>query len=74
MSSGTALCDGCFEQFVESLIGLSHSERDEALLGFDSDRQAMARAFLLTVDEHAETRIDEDGPIATPPHPEGGEV
>lgn len=74
MSSVSLLCDGCFEQFVESLIGLSQSERDEALLGFDSDRQAMARAFLLTVDEHAETRIDEDGLIASPPNREGGEV
>lgn len=74
MSSVSLQCDDCFERFVESLIGLTQSERDAALLGFDSDRQAMARAFLLTVDEHAETRIDEDGLIASPPNREGGEV
>ena len=61
MSHVTALCDDCFEQFVESLIGLFQSERDEAPLGFDPDRQETARLFLLINDEQRETCIDEDG-------------
>ena len=63
MSSVTALCDDCFERFVESLVGLSQPERDQALLGFDSDRQATARAFLLIADEHGEPSIEEHGLI-----------